>query len=174
MLLSAVRPILEAGRHIRGVGVTAAIASSDKCFWVIVADESKALVYARDSKSGPLRELFAMHNEVARRKRGDLVSDREGRSFDSRGMGRHAMTEEKSDPKRHAAEALARLVAKRVAKVLNHGTCRGYALIAAPRFLGELRDALEAVTSTPPYLTIDKDIVDKDMDTIEKLIAKNS
>ena len=154
--------------------MTAAIASADKCFWIVVADESKALVYARDSKSGPLRELFSMHNEVARRKRGDLVSDREGRSFDSGGLGRHAMTEEKSGPKRHAAEAFAKHIAKRIAKVLNQGTCRGFALIAAPRFLGELRDAIEAVTRTSPYLTIDKDVVGKDPATIEKLIAKSS
>lgn len=154
--------------------MTTAIASADKCFWVVVADESTALVYARDSKSGPLRELFTMHNAAGRRKRGDLVSDREGRSFDSRGLGRHAMTEEKSDPKKHAAEAFARLIAKRIAKVLNQGTCRGYALVAAPRFLGELREALEVVTSTSPYLTIDKDVVGNGPATIEKLIAKNS
>jgi len=151
-----------------------AIASTEKCFWVIVADEAKALVYARDSKSGPLRELFTLHNTVARQKRRDLVSDREGRSFDSRGVGRHAMSDEKSDPKKHAAEAFAKRVAKRIAKVLNQGTCRGFALIAAPRFLGDLRDALEVVTHTSPYLTIDKDVVGKDAATIESLIASVS
>lgn len=154
--------------------MTAAMAPADKCFWVVVANESDALIYARDSKSGPLRELFSMHNKAGRMKRGDLVSDRDGRSFDSRGQGRHAMTEEKSGPKRHAAEAFAKRIAGRIAKVLNQGTCRGFALIAAPRFLGELRDATQAVTKTPPYLTVDKDIVDKDAATIEKLIAKRS
>ncbi|MCH9694178.1 MAG: host attachment protein [Gammaproteobacteria bacterium] len=132
------------------------------------------MIYARDSKSGPLRELFSMENKTGRRKRGELVSDREGRSFDSSGQGRHAMTEEKSGPKRQAAEAFARRVAQRIAEVLNQGTCRGFALIAAPRFLGDLRDAVETATSTPAYLTIDKDIVGSDLATIEQLIAKSS
>ena len=66
--------------------------SGEKLYWVVVADESKAIVYGRDSLSGPLRELFSLHNDVARKKMDELISDSGGRSFDSHGKGRHTMT----------------------------------------------------------------------------------
>ncbi len=41
---------------------------------MVVSDESKAIVYGRDSISGPLRELFSLHNDVARKKMDQLMS----------------------------------------------------------------------------------------------------
>ena len=76
--------------------------NSEKVFWVVVADESNAIVYARDTRSGPLRKVFSLDNEAARMKTEQLISDSGGRSFDSKGKGRHTMTSEKADPKKHA------------------------------------------------------------------------
>ncbi len=38
--------------------MTPQTSTGDKCYWAVVADEAKAIVYARDSLRGPLRELF--------------------------------------------------------------------------------------------------------------------
>jgi protein required for attachment to host cells len=111
-----------------------------------------------------------MENEVARQKMSSQISDRGGRSFDSQGEGRHTMTREKTDPKKHAAIAFAKNVASRVAKARQEGSCRDYALVAAPRFLGLLRDALETVGQADPLLTIDKGVVGQDAAVIEKLL----
>ena len=144
--------------------------SSEKLYWVVVADESKAVVYGRDSLSGPLRELFSVNNDVARKKMDDLISDSGGRSFDSQGKGRHTMSGEQSDPQKVAALAFAKQIAERIAQTMHDGSCRGFALIAAPRFLGVLRKAISVATTAEPYATVDKEVVNQDIAGIEKLL----
>ena len=143
---------------------------SQKSDWVVVADESRAIFYAWDTKYSPLRELAQLENEVARQKTSSQISDRGGRSFDSHGQGRHTMTNEKTDPKQHAAIVFAKEIAGRVAVGRQEGSCRDYALVAAPRFLGLLRDALETAGHSDPLLTIDKGVVGQDPAVIEKLL----
>jgi protein required for attachment to host cells len=143
---------------------------SQKSDWVVVADESRAIFYAWDTKYSPLRELAQLENEVARQKTSSQISDRGGRSFDSHGQGRHTMTNEKTDPKQHAAIVFAKEIAGRVAVGRQEGSCRDYALVAAPRFLGLLRDALETAGHPDPLLTIDKGVVGQDTAVIEKLL----
>ena len=141
-------------------------------YWaVVVADESSAIVYARDSLSGPLRELFSLHNDTARKKTDQLISDSGGRSFDSYGKGRHTMGHEKADPQKTAAIAFAKQIAERIAKGMYDGSYRGFALVAAPRFLGVLREAVSIATTVEPYATVDKEVVGKDTEVIEKLLA---
>ena len=153
--------------------MTPRTATVEKLYWaVVVADESSAIVYARDSRSGPMRELFSLHNEIARMKTEQLISDSGGRSFDSHGKGRHTMSSEKADPKKTAAAAFAKQIATRIAKAMHDGSCRGFALVAAPRFLGVLRDAFAIATTAEPYATVDKEVVGQDAEVIEKLLAK--
>jgi protein required for attachment to host cells len=145
--------------------------SSEKFYWVVVADESKAIVYSHVTRSGPLREVFSLANEAARMKTEELISDSGGRRYDSKGKGRHTMTSEKADPKKHAASIFAKQIAERIGKVMHDGSCRGFALIAAPRFLGVLRKAVSVETSAEPYATVDKEVVGQDTTVIERLLA---
>ena len=146
---------------------------SQKSYWVVVADESRAIVYTRDKKRSPLSKLFQLENAVARQKTSSQISDRGGRSFDSQGQGRHTMTKEKTDPKKHAAIAFAKEIAGRIAKARHNGSCRDYSLVAAPRFLGLLRDALETAGYADALQSIDKDMVAQDEAVIEKLLNEN-
>ena len=146
-------------------------AAARKQFWIVVADVSAAVIYSRETRHGPLTLMSSLDNAEARKHTGELITDRGGRAFDSMGAGRHTMTKEKGTPKRHSAEVFAREIAELVARALHDGSCRGYGLIAAPRFLGMLRDALEVVTSEEPYLAIDKDVVTKDAKFIANLAA---
>lgn len=150
--------------------MNSAASISKKTYWIVVADESRAIFYARDKKRSPLREMFALENEVARKKTASLISDRGGRSFDSHGQGRHTMTREKTDPKKHAAIAFAKAITERITKAKHDGTCRDFALIAAPRFLGIIRESLSAMGNAVPFLTIDKEVVGQDTAFIEKLL----
>jgi len=151
--------------------MTPQTSTSEKFYWVVVADESNAIVYARDTLHGPLRELFSLENEAARKKTEQLISDSGGRSFDSYGKGRHTMVSEKADPKKTAATAFAKQIAGRIAKVMHEGDCRGFALVAAPRFLGVLRRAISVETTAEPYASVDKELVGQDTSVIEKLLA---
>ena len=152
--------------------MTNAASNAERSFWVIVADESRAIIYSRETRSAPMHELFALENEAARVKTGELLSDRGGRSFDSSGKGRHTMAKEKSDPKKHLAEAFAKKIAERVGKASHVGSCRDYSLVAAPRFLGLLRDALATTAAPDPLQTIAKEVVSKDTAFLEKLLDK--
>ena len=138
-------------------------------WWVIVADEAQAILYSRDKKFSPLEQRNTLHNPDARAKRADLLTDRGGRSFDSRGAGRHTMTKE-TGPRQQAAMAFARLIAERIARALQEGRCSEYAIVAAPRFLGMLRTALAGNVKVEPWLTIDKAMVGRDTATIDKLL----
>jgi protein required for attachment to host cells len=153
--------------------VSSAVPPGQKSYWVVVADESRAIFYARDKKRSPLNELFQLENEVARQKTASQISDRGGRSFDSHGQGRHTMAREKTDPKKHAAIAFAKEIAGKIASARHAGSCRDYSLVVAPRFLGLLRDALETAGYAESLQSIDKDMVGQDTTTIEKLLNES-
>ena len=51
-----------------------------KHYLVVVADEYRAILYARDSLRGPLRKLRQFTNETARMKIDELIADRGGHS----------------------------------------------------------------------------------------------
>jgi len=151
--------------------VTSDLLLTKKTTWIIVADESAATFYARKSRRGPITELFRLSNEAGRKKTGELISDRGGRSFDSHGQGRHTMVKEKSGPKKRAIIAFAKDIAKRINNAIHEGNCDEIALIAAPRFLGVLRDALVKAGNIVPAVTIDKEMIGQDADAIERLLA---
>jgi len=140
-------------------------------YLVVVADEYQAIVYARDSLSGPLKKLRTFTNESARMKTAEIISDRGGRSFDSHGEGRHTMAIEKDSPKRHLARSFAKTVAESIAADIHKGACRGYALIAAPKFLGVLRQEVGTVLTEEPYVTVNKEVVGQNESVIEQLLA---
>jgi len=83
------------------------------------------------------------------------------------------MAGERSDPKQHLAEKFAREIAEYIAADARGGTSRGYALVAAPHFLGTLRAELDSRTSIEPYATVDKNVVGQAEAVIEKLLAES-
>lgn len=144
--------------------------SAEKSYWIVVADESQAIFYTRNTRRAPLQRFLALENPAGRKKIGELLADRGGRSFDSFGAGRHTMTAEETDPKKHAAMVFAKHIAERIGKVTHDGSCRGYALIAAPRFLGMLRDAVAKQCKFEPFKSIDKDVVGQDAVVLQELV----
>lgn len=148
----------------------APIPADDRRYLVVVADEYRAIFYARDTMTGPLRKLRTFTNETARMKTGELLSDRGGRSFDSHGQGRHTMGGDRDSPQHQLAKAFAKDIADVIAAESHKGTCRGYAVVAAPRFLGLLRQEFSGSVREEPYATVDKDVVGQDEAAIEKLL----
>ncbi|MGI9223719.1 MAG: host attachment protein [Woeseiaceae bacterium] len=149
----------------------AAIPAGDKHYLVVVADEASAILYMRDTLYGPLTKWRTLSNDAARMKTEALISDRGGRSFDSHGQGRHTMGGEKAGPKQHIATVFAKTIAELVADDMQSGRCRGFALIAAPRFLGELRREIRTLVKTEPYATVNKAVAVSDESVIEKLLV---
>lgn len=150
--------------------MAAAIPRAGKHHLVVVADEASAILYTRKERYGPLSEWRRLSNEAARLKTEDLISDRGGRSFDSHGQGRHTMSSEKDSPKQHLATVFAKTIAETIAEDVQGGHCLGFALVAAPRFLGELRREVGNRVGMAPTVTVDKAVVGKDVTVIEELV----
>ena len=147
--------------------------ASNKYYLVVVADESRADLYKRERLRGPMQLARTLENEAARQKTDELLADRGGRAFDSHGHGRHTMSAEKSGPKQHLAEAFARQIAELIAALHHKGYLRGYALVAAPRFLGTLRGQLASRVQDEPYRTVDKNVVGQPEANVAKLLDQD-
>jgi len=144
--------------------------AGNKYYLVVVADESRADLYKRERLRGPMLRSHTFENEAARLKMDDLLADRGGRAFDSHGQGRHTMSAEKSGPKQQLAESFARQIAEHIGAEQHKGHLRGYALVAAPRFLGTLRGQLEHRVNEEPYAAVAKNVVGKDEADIARLL----
>jgi protein required for attachment to host cells len=109
--------------------------------WVVVADRSVARLLAAATPMGPLEEFEVIEHPEGRMRAQALTSDLPGRAFDSKGRGRHAL-ESEVGPRKHEAIDFARRVAARLAAGRTAGEVERIILVAAPEFLGLLRDAL--------------------------------
>lgn len=154
------------------VGMTSAHGPSKSTTWIIVANQSEAQFYSRDKKNSPLQRVSTMEADAGQKKAGELTSDRDGRSFDSHGQGRHAFSKEKTGPKQHEAEIFANRIASRIITAKQQGDFSELVLIAAPRFLGTLRKSLSVSHGTASDRDIDKDVVGQDIAVVEKLLAE--
>ena len=124
--------------------------------WVVVADGTRARLFNRH-KNRTLEEFDTLLSPEHRLHEGDLVTDRDGRSFDSAGSGRHAMGN-KNAAKDHEMANFARRLAARLDEGRNAGQLERLVLIAPPRFLGQLRANLSGPASDLVALTIGKEL----------------
>ena len=145
--------------------------SRGKPSWIIVANESTANFYSRDEKNSPIHKISSLKNETAQMKMEDLISDRGGRSFDSHGHGRHTLSTQ-TDPKEHESMRFAERIVSQLVRALQKGTIASFTVVAAPRFLGMLRKALQNKSAPDSYLTISKDVVGHDESAIEELLSE--
>jgi protein required for attachment to host cells len=138
---------------------------------VLVADASRAQFFTFDDEAGKLVECATLINNVGRASEQDLGADRQGRSFDSQGSGRHAM-EAKTSAKDHAMQGFAQQVAEEVPRQLAGTGLRNLVLIAAPRFLGVLRKALSEDAKAALYCEIDGEYTTHTPQQIAEVVAK--
>ena len=113
--------------------------------WVVVADQSKARIFTVSDPHGALLELGGLEHPEAREREQALRSDRPGRSFDSKGGGRHAMGE-KVEPGKQESIRFAKQVTDHVQAAHNEGRCNRVLLVAGPSFLGLLRGNLKTLS----------------------------
>lgn len=127
--------------------------------WIVVADSAHARVFTRTGPRGPLQESQDMVSPDSQLHDRDIVSDRQGRSLDrSRGGARHAM-EPATDPKEQSGHVFARKVADLLEAGRNSHGIDALVLIAAPHFLGLLRQGLSDATRRLVVKEIPKDLV---------------
>lgn len=112
--------------------------------WVLVADEGVARIYERPESGGDLEQVEELTDAAARADRAELRRDAYGRRAggDPR-MGAN-VTSSASDDELHREGALfAARVAARLAEALQERRFEALHVVAAPRFLGQLRKAFD-------------------------------
>jgi protein required for attachment to host cells len=126
--------------------------------WVVAAESSRARIFTFHQAGLAMEELEALTHPASRAHERELISDRPGRSFDSVGSGRHAMEEEVS-LKQQEAIVFAREISDRLELARTRGEFDELTLVAAPAFLGLLRENLSVATHKLIVRTIDKNLV---------------
>lgn len=133
--------------------------------WVVVADGTRARLFNRH-RNRKLEEFDVLLSPEHRLHEGDLVSDRDGRAFDSAGSGRHAMGN-KNATKDHEMVNFAKRLATRLEEGRTTGDLERLVLVAPPRFLGQLRAHMSGRATDLVALTIDKELTTLTSDKLE-------
>jgi protein required for attachment to host cells len=136
--------------------------------WIVVAESSRARIFALHGLTTPLQELEDMVNPAARTAEHELVSDRPGRTMDSTGR-RHAKQSPVS-PREQVALGFARQLAEHLEQGRTHGKFDCLILAAAPEFLGLLRKNLTEATRQKIRKEIHKNLVREDEKAIREYL----
>ena len=129
---------------------------------IVACSGTTAKLWLCTSRFGEWQALVEMQHPESATREGDLTSDRPGRSFDSFGSGRHAMSQPQSAHEQELTR-FADKVADYVNKGIASGKFRNLVLLAAPGFLGHLRDKLSTAAANATVLTAAKNITSLDV-----------
>lgn len=139
--------------------------------WIVVADSSRARIFRATALQGPYAELETLAHTQSREHARDLASDKPGRSYAAAGEHRHAM-EPEHDPADRERQAFAHQIAERIERARTHGELQELVLVAAPAFLGRLRQVLPEQAAKLVKASLDKDLVRAELADIERHVAQ--
>lgn len=111
--------------------------------WVLVANHTHARVFEAEKRAGALNEVESLVYPEGRMKGQELLRDAPGRSFDSQGQGRHAMSETTS-LRKQGAQKFARDIAHTLEKGRQEGRFDRLYIVAEPSMAGSLRMSMSS------------------------------
>ncbi|MEX1200344.1 MAG: host attachment protein [Methylophaga sp.] len=126
--------------------------------WIVVAESSRARIFAVDSKNQPLIEIDDLVNPASRVQNHDLVADRPGRH--SRGSSQHAL-EPHSDPQKLQAQRFAQSLSDRLEAGRVGGDFNDLVIVAPSGFMGLLRQQIGHTTQKHISHTLTKNLIQK-------------
>jgi len=109
--------------------------------WIVLADGAHARVLEHSAGASRLEPVRGLTFDAELPPTREIVSDRPGRTFESKGKARHAKTGH-SDPHRELKRALAKELAGALKTSLAKKRYEHLILVAPPATLGDLREAL--------------------------------
>ncbi len=113
--------------------------------WLIVADNSRARFFSMESRTGPIEETKSIIHAEARLHEQNMTSDLPGRGSGKGGEGQHAY-QNKVSPKEQENINFAREINAELDKARKENKFKQFVLVAAPGFLGKLRDQMNTQT----------------------------
>jgi protein required for attachment to host cells len=125
--------------------------------WVLVADAACARLFRLEQPELTMTPALDREMIGTNLPSREIASDRPGRTFDRAGRGRHAK-EPSTDPARHARESFARDVARLLEDERKRQSFEQLIVVAAPRFLGDLRATMSEQLRAAVTAEIAKDL----------------
>ena len=125
--------------------------------WILVADGARARVLENTGPGMGVSEVRGMEFDGQTLENREIMSDRPGRSFESADQSRHAM-EPRSDPKQLMETAFVESLVETLHKQFQAGSFDRLVLVAAPRALGDIRNALPKELAGAVYGELAKDL----------------
>jgi protein required for attachment to host cells len=138
---------------------------------VIVADAGRAKILSAEMTDAPLSESEDLVHPESRLREQDLVADGYGSGRDSGGFGKHSMGHEKEAHARQAS-IFASEVCARIDQIRRRDKLHRIYLIAAPGFLGLLRDKLNRQCLTLVSGEVGKNLVTHSLSDIRAHLPK--
>lgn len=113
--------------------------------WILVANSWRATLYMSDPKLTRLDEVRTLTHPESRLKNREINTDAHGRNVNAGTSTGHNYSSEQ-DPHDHEAEVFAKELAQALRLARNDGSFDSLILVAPPKFLGHLRQHLDADT----------------------------
>jgi protein required for attachment to host cells len=124
--------------------------------WVLVADSSRARLFVAASHTSPLTEFEAITHAESKQHEQKITSDLPGHQAGS--DGRHHSVGSETDPKKYEAMQFARQLAKHLEDARIKHIFTQLVIVAAPAFLGQLREQLSPEVTKLVTLEVDKNL----------------
>ena len=128
-----------------------------KKYWIVVANSAQARFFEEAARGGSLEEIATLVHPEGRMKAQEIDADRPGRSFESAGALRHGMSRE-VDAKKQSVLGFARHLATHLDDARKKGELQRMILVAAPEFLGMVRQEMNAETAALMEQSFDLDL----------------
>lgn len=142
-----------------------------KLTWILVADKSRARIFEAEKRSS-IREIEDIAHPESRLHAHDLTSDLPGRNAGKDGAGGHAF-QDHIDPQKQEAIDFANSLAKHLENALHTRKFKQLILIAAPSFLGILRNQLSDELNQRVCFELDKNLTKLSVDDIREHLPKH-
>lgn len=141
-----------------------------KVTWVALADGAKALILLNEGTDAkPLLKVVSK-SELENPPTHEQGADRPGRMPDT-GAGQRSTLDE-TDWHEYEEARFVRELSARLSRAARAGRFNRLVLVAPPKVLGELRDALEPAATERVIAEVAKDLTGHPVDAIERLIAR--
>ncbi|WP_373016868.1 host attachment protein [Thiomicrorhabdus sp.] len=129
-----------------------------KPVWILVADSSRARIFTAENSVAELIEIETLAHPEGRLHEQEMDSDLPGKANGVQGAGGHVYTDEVS-PKEQEEVNFAKSVSSHLCDELNQNKFEKLFVVAAPAFLGELRQSFSTRLTKHVAFTLDKNVV---------------
>ncbi len=137
--------------------------------WILAADSAGARLFEATAHDGELSLLARFESPESRLHGSDFTRDRAGRVQESANAARHGI-EPRVDPHEKVALQFAHQLAQMLERGRVEHAYEGLVLLAPPRFLGQLRGALDDQVARLVVTSVDKDATDASVGEIEAIL----